>query len=111
MWFKRAPCSRSEERSDQISEVSARSPILEQNQKRHRQRGHDELHEYVERNPKHMRVSTYKVRKQIHQGREREHQNQVFEFEAQEGDLSMQIAMNRRQFETHSPTLPLRAPA
>ena len=36
-----------------------------------------EFHEDIERHPEHVRVAAHKVRKEIHDRREREHQNQV----------------------------------
>src|SRR5579859_2001732 len=55
--FKCAPGLGSEERADEVGEIPAGPSILEQNQERHSQRRHDELHEDVQRNAEHMSIS------------------------------------------------------
>src|ERR1700739_1243062 len=82
--LKCAPRLRSEERADQVGKISAGPPIREQNEERQSQRRHDELHEDVQRNAEYMRISIHEVRKEVHQRRQCEHQNQVLELEAKE---------------------------
>jgi hypothetical protein len=48
-----------------------------------------------------VRVAAHEVREKIYQSCEREHQNQVLKLQAQKGHLGVEIAMNRRQIETH----------
>jgi hypothetical protein len=43
-----------------------------------------------------MRVAAHEMSQKIHQGCEREHQNQVLKLQAKESHLGMEIAMNRR---------------
>jgi hypothetical protein len=51
--------------------------------------------------PEHMCVAAHEVSQKVHQSCEREHQNQVLKLQAQKGHLGVEIAMNRRQIETH----------
>ena len=61
--LKRAPRLWSKKRTHQVREVTARASVFEKNQKRHRQRRHDELHKNVERHPEDVRIAAYEVRK------------------------------------------------
>src|SRR5258708_35578464 len=105
-----APRMRCDKRAQKISDITTRFSILEQNQEWHRQRWDHKLHEDVERDPEHMRIAAYEVRKQVHCRSECEHQDQVLELQAQERHLGVEVAVNRRHIETHCPTLQLRAP-
>src|SRR5271166_4584925 len=107
--LKRAPGFGSEVRADQVGEMPAWSPILEQNQERHSQRGHDELHKDVERNAEYMRVAIHEVGKEVHRRGQREHQNQVLKLQTKERHLGMEVAVNLRHIETHGSTLRFRA--